>query len=44
MRTWAKCMHYTNNLSTNQHLNKHDYDQLLNIHSLLDNKLNLYVG
>jgi hypothetical protein len=30
------CMDYTNNPSTNQHPNKHDYDQLVTIYSHLD--------
>ncbi len=30
------CMDYTNDPSTNQHPNKHDYDQLVTIYSHLD--------
>ena len=41
---FATCMDYTNNPSTNQHPNKHDYDQLLSIHSHLDSRLNLVCG
>ena len=31
------CMDYTNNPGTNQHPNKHDYDELVTIYSHLDN-------
>ena len=30
------CMDYTNDPSTNQHPNKHDYDELITIYSHLD--------
>ena len=35
--TAARCMDYTNNPSTNQHPNSHDYNQLVSIYSHLDN-------
>ena len=38
------CMDYTKNPSTNQHPNKHDYDQLLSTYSHFDNRLNLLCG
>ena len=38
------CMGYTKSPSTNQHPNKHDYDQLLSIYSHLTTDSTFYVG